>query len=76
LVFVRLFFGYGGEGLLNLGFKGLTGSGGIGVAACGKVVFDDMLFGAEKTFGTGGFEVPCGGKFFDPPGCLLCGSCR
>ena len=53
----------GGEGLLNLGFKGLTGGGGIGVAACRKVVFNDVLLGAEKTFGAGGFEVPCGGDF-------------
>ena len=53
----------GGEGLLHLGFKSLTGGGGIGVAACREVVFNDVLLGAEKTFGAGGFEVPCGGNF-------------
>ena len=54
---------FGGEDLLDLGFEGGSGGGGIGVAACGEVVFNDVLLGAEKTFGAGGFEVPCGGNF-------------
>ena len=45
--------------MLDFGFEGGSGGGGIGVAACGEVVFDDVFLGAEETLGARGFEVPC-----------------
>ena len=43
--------------MLDLVFEGLAGGGGIGIAAGGEVVFDDVLFGAEKALGFGRFEI-------------------
>ena len=45
--------------MLHLGFEGLPGGGGIGVAAGREVVFYDVLFGPEKTLGFGRFEIAC-----------------